>query len=78
MADLTIRFYSDVLKRDVSFLMQIPNDIRRDWPRDDLKCEDRPMKTLFLLRKYVLRPVLLGTCGRRGLVRGGSLLFRRP
>ena len=52
MADLSIRFYSDVLKRDVSFLMQIPNDIRRDWPRDDLKCEDRPMNTLFLLHGY--------------------------
>ena len=52
MADLTIRFYSDVLKRDVSFLMQIPNDIRRDWPRDDLKRDGKPMKTLFLLHGY--------------------------
>ena len=52
MADLSIRFYSDVLKRDVSFLMQIPNDIRRDYPRDDLKRDDKPMKTLFLLHGY--------------------------
>ena len=52
MADLTIRFYSDVLKRDVSFLMVIPNDIRMDYPREDLKRKDRPMKTLFLLHGY--------------------------
>lgn len=52
MADLTIRFYSDVLKRDVSFLMVIPNDIRMDYPRQDLKRQDRPMKTLFLLHGY--------------------------
>ena len=52
MADLTIRFYSDALKRDVSFLMVIPNDIRTDYPRDDLKRTDRPMKTLFLLHGY--------------------------
>ena len=52
MADLTIRFYSDVLKRDVSFLMQIPNDIRRDYPRNDLKRDGKPMKTLFLLHGY--------------------------
>lgn len=52
MADLTIRFYSNVLKRDVSFLMVIPNDIRMDYPREDLKRKDRPMKTLFLLHGY--------------------------
>ena len=52
MADLTIRFYSDVLKRDVSFLMQIPNDIRRDYPREDLKRDGKPMKALFLLHGY--------------------------
>lgn len=52
MADLSIRFYSDVLKRDVSFLMVIPNDIRMDYPRQDLKRQDRPMKTLFLLHGY--------------------------
>ncbi len=52
MADLSIKFYSDVLKRDVSFLMQIPNDIRRDWPRNDLKRDGKPMKTLFLLHGY--------------------------
>ncbi|MBO7135797.1 MAG: hypothetical protein J6V73_04125 [Spirochaetaceae bacterium] len=52
MADLSIRFYSDVLKRDVSFLMVIPNDVRKDYPRDDLKRTDRPMKTLFLLHGY--------------------------
>ena len=52
MADLSIRFYSDVLKRDVSFLMQIPNDIRRDYPRNDLKRDGKPMKTLFLLHGY--------------------------
>ena len=52
MADLTVRFFSDALKRDVSFLMVIPNDIRTDFPRDDLKRKDRPMKTLFLLHGY--------------------------
>ena len=49
MSDLTIRFYSTTLRRDVSFLMVIPNDIRMDYPRQDLKRSDRPMKTLFLL-----------------------------
>ena len=52
MADLTIRFYSDILKRDVSFLMQIPNDIRCEYPREDLKRDKEPMKTLFLLHGY--------------------------
>ena len=52
MAELTVRFYSDALKRDVSFLMVIPNDVRRDYPRDDLKRTDRPIKTLFLLHGY--------------------------
>ncbi|MBR6341719.1 MAG: hypothetical protein IKR64_07445 [Treponema sp.] len=52
MADLTIRFYSKCLCRDVSFLMVIPNDIRMDYPRQDLKRLDRPMKTLFLLHGY--------------------------
>ena len=52
MADLTVRFFSDALKRDVSFLMVIPNDIRTDYPRNDLKRTDRPMKTLFLLHGY--------------------------
>lgn len=52
MADLTVRFFSDALKRDVSFLMVIPNDIRTDYPRQDLKRTDRPMKTLFLLHGY--------------------------
>ena len=52
MADLTVRFFSKALKRDVSFLMVIPNDIRTDFPRNDLKRTDRPMKTLFLLHGY--------------------------
>ena len=52
MSDLTIRFYSTTLKRDVSFLMVIPNDVRMEYPRDDLKRKDRPMKTLFLLHGY--------------------------
>ena len=52
MADLTVRFFSDALKRDVSFLMVIPNDIRTDYPRNDLKRTDRHMKTLFLLHGY--------------------------
>ena len=52
MANFTIRFYSKVLTRDVTFLMQIPNDIRMDYPRDDLKRTGRPMKTLFLLHGY--------------------------
>ncbi len=52
MADFTVRFFSKALKRDVSFLMVIPNDIRMDYPRNDLKRMDRPMKTLFLLHGY--------------------------
>ena len=52
MAELSVRFYSDTLKREVSFLMIIPNDIRTDFPRNDLKCTNRPTKTLFLLHGY--------------------------
>ena len=40
MADFSIRFYSTVLRRDVSFLMVIPNDIRMEYPREDLKRKD--------------------------------------
>lgn len=52
MAELSIKFFSESLKRDVSFLMVIPNDIRTDYERKDLKCSNRPTKTLFLLHGY--------------------------
>lgn len=50
MAELNIDFFSNSLKRQTSFKMIIPNDIRNDWGAVDN--EKRPMKTLFLLHGY--------------------------
>lgn len=47
MAELTIKLYSNALKRSVSFDMCIPDPINAD---DEYA--DRPMKTLFLLHGY--------------------------
>ena len=54
MANLTIRFFSNSLKRYTSFQMFIPNDFRTDipYPKDDEKYLKRGMKTLFLLHGY--------------------------
>lgn len=52
MADLTIRFSSDCLKRRVTFRMLIPNDVPEQYPLKDEGAWKRPMKTLFLLHGY--------------------------
>ena len=53
MANLTIRFYSNSLKRYTSFQMFIPNDYRDEFPpKEDDKYIKRGMKTLFLLHGY--------------------------
>ena len=52
MADMTVRFYSDCLKRNTTFKVYMPIDFRKDpWvPVSEYK--DRPIKTLFLLHGY--------------------------
>lgn len=52
MANLTIRMYSNCLKRPVSFQMILPNDPRNDYPQPENPYEKRGMKTLLLLHGY--------------------------
>ena len=53
MANVTIRFFSNCLRRTVSFQMYIPNDRRYDAPpMEDDVYQKRGMKTLFLLHGY--------------------------
>ena len=47
MAELTVKIYSDALKRTVAFDMFIPNELNAD-----AQYASRPMKTLFLLHGY--------------------------
>lgn len=35
MANLRVRFYANSLNRNTTFEMYLPNDIRRDIPRED-------------------------------------------
>ncbi|MCM1023108.1 MAG: alpha/beta hydrolase-fold protein [Prevotella sp.] len=51
MAYITVKFFSNSLKRRTSFEMFIPNDSREDKAADVLYGE-RKMKTLFLLHGY--------------------------
>lgn len=48
MAYLTIKMFSNCLRRHTAFDMIIPNDLRADRPQR----EEKPMKTLFLLHGY--------------------------
>ena len=48
MAYFRIEYYSNALRRETSFEMLIPNDPRAEAP---LPAEDRPMKTLLMLRR---------------------------
>lgn len=52
MANFFIKFYSNSLKRTVSFEMFIPNDIRTDIPKEENIYWKRNTKTLFLLHGY--------------------------
>ena len=52
MASFQIRYYSNCLRRCVSFLAYLPNDPRGDVPPMEEKYADRGMKTLFLLHGY--------------------------
>lgn len=51
MSQLSIEFFSNVLKRPVQFKMVIPNDLNPDWNVPQ-KRKGEPMKTLFLLHGY--------------------------
>ncbi len=52
MSDLSIRFYSNCLRRFTTFKMYLPNDIREDMPVPDPKYSGRPTRTLFLLHGF--------------------------
>lgn len=52
MANFKIDFFSNSLRRNVSFDMFIPNDIRTDIPAVENKYSKRRTKTLFLLHGY--------------------------
>lgn len=54
MAQITVKYFSNCLKRQTTFEMYLPNDLRTDMPwekRDDIY-QKRPMKTLFLLHGF--------------------------
>ena len=54
MAYINVKYYSDCLKRQNSFDMYLPNDLRKDapWEKVDENYQKRPMKTLFVLHGY--------------------------
>ncbi len=52
MANLTVTYFSNCLRRNTSFKMFIPNDPRYDWPPIENEYTKRPTKTLFLLHGY--------------------------
>ncbi|SEF75947.1 S-formylglutathione hydrolase FrmB [Eubacterium ruminantium] len=52
MANLSIRFYSNCLRRYTTFKMYLPNDAREDIPTEETKYTKRPTKTLFLLHGF--------------------------
>lgn len=51
MANLTIRYFSEVLQRPTTFKMVIPND-KRVFPGMEDSAKSRPMKVIFLLHGY--------------------------
>jgi len=51
MANISVRFYSNCLRRFTTFNMYLPNDIREDEPNES-EYANRPIKTLFLLHGY--------------------------
>jgi len=52
MANITVRYFSNCLKRCTTFQMYIPNAFRSDAPPADNECYKRDTKTLFLLHGY--------------------------
>ena len=52
MADLSIRFFSNCLRRTVEFRMFLPNDKRNDIPWEEEKHRKGDMKILLLLHGY--------------------------
>ena len=52
MAYYTIKFFSNSLRRNVTFDMVIPNDEREDLPVAQNAHTRRPMKTILLLHGY--------------------------
>ena len=52
MSNLTIRFYSNCLRRYTTFKMYLPCDIRQDWGQSDTKYSENSTKTLFLLHGF--------------------------
>lgn len=52
MASYKIDFYANSLRRQASFEMFIPNDIREDIPAEETIYTKRKMKTLFLFHGY--------------------------
>ncbi|MCM1217421.1 MAG: alpha/beta hydrolase-fold protein [Lachnospiraceae bacterium] len=51
MANARVEFYSDCLKRFVTFQIIIPNDLPKEWMEVNPHYQ-RPMKTLFLLHGF--------------------------
>lgn len=51
MANLTVRYFSEVLQRPTTFKMFLPND-RRFFPGMEKPAEEKPMYTIFLLHGY--------------------------
>lgn len=52
MSNLTMRFYSNCLRRNASFKMFLPYDERPDIPEEMKKYKSRKTKVLFLLHGY--------------------------
>jgi len=52
MAYFRIDYFSNALRRQASFEMLVPNDLRADIPGQESAYARRPMKTLFLLHGY--------------------------
>lgn len=54
MATLTVKYFSDCLKRQTTFEMYLPRDMRArlPWEPQNNTYRERPMRTLFLLHGY--------------------------
>lgn len=52
MAELSVRFFSNCLRRTVEFKMFLPNDERKDIPWEDDKHRQENMNTILLLHGY--------------------------
>lgn len=61
MASYRIDFFSNCLRRNITFDMFIPNDYRKDAPAEETEYTKRGTKTLFLLHGYT------GSSGSWGL-----------